>query len=581
MSLSKKRSAISLIVFILSLLVLPVSSFADLPDDQRSFFVDPQYNIQRMGEVSATQRQISEKAYFYVSDQWWSELTEEDQRKADHYLDSLAREFDDNIYPVLTTNYGEEWNPGIDKDDRITILLYPMKEGVGGYFRFVDEYPRLYNPRSNVREMIYVNVDFLMGHYIKSLVAHEFTHLITFNQKEKLRGISEETWLNEARAEYASTLTGYDKIYEGSNLQKRTKIFLHNSSDSIVGWTDKVEDYGGLNLFTQYLTEHYGKEILIDSLQSGASGIASINQALIKNGFKEDFAQIFTDWGIAVYINDCSLDTKYCYLNQALKDLHVIPETNFLPLRKKSQLSADGEIGNWSLKWIRFIGGEGDLRIEFIGSSENLFNIPYVIKDREGEWEIKFLSLDEYQKGELLIPGFGSEKYSVTILPSIQSKVSGFNGQENKYPFSWEATADPRLEQMRMIEELRKRIRLLEEEIVILKGKIITVLIEQEGIEIESFGENLYLGIKDSDQVRALQIFLKVEGGDIFPNGLITGNFSDLTQQAVSRFQEKYAKEILEPLNLSKGTGYFGPQTRKEVNRLLFSSEEIIESSNS
>jgi len=83
-------------------------------------------------------------------------------------------------------------------------------------------------------------------------------------------------------------------------LQKRTKIFLHNSSDSIVGWTDKVEDYGGLNLFTQYLTEHYGKEILIDSLQSGASGIASINQALIKNGFKEDFAQIFTDWGIPI-----------------------------------------------------------------------------------------------------------------------------------------------------------------------------------------------------------------------------------------------------------------------------------------
>ena len=544
MSLSKKRFTISLIVSVLFLLILPVASFANLSNEQRNFFVDPQYNVQRMGEVSATQRQISAKAYFYVSDQWWNELTEEDQRKADHYLSSLAREFDDNIYPVLTANYGEEWNPGIDKDDRITILLYPMKEEVGGYFRFVDEYPRLYNPRSNVREMIYINVNFLMGHYIKSLVAHELTHLITFNQKEKLRGVSEETWLNEARAEYASTLAGYDKIYEGSNLQKRTKIFLHNSSDSIVGWTNETEDYGGLNLFTQYLVEHYGKEILIDSLQSSKSGIASLNQALIKNGFEEDFAQIFTDWGIAVYVNDCSLDTKYCYLNQALKDLHVIPETNFLPLHKKSQLSANGEIGNWSLKWIRFIGGEGDLRIEFIGSSENLFSLPYIIKDREGEWEIKFLSLDEYQKGEFVIPGFGSEKYSVTILPSIQSKVSGFNGQENKYPFSWEATADPQLEKMRMIEELRERIQFLKEEIIVLKGRIVTTLMKQEGIEIESFGENLYFGIKDSDQVKALQIFLKVEGDDIFPAGLITGNFLSLTQQAVRRFQEKYAEEI-------------------------------------
>jgi len=69
--------------------------------------------------------------------------------------------------------------------------------------------------------------------------------------------------------------------------------------------------------------------------------------------------------------------------------------------------------------------------------------------------------------------------FLVLVQKSIQSqfflrfkaKFLDLTGKKNKYPFSWEATADPRLEQMRMIEELRKRIRFLEEEIVILKGK--------------------------------------------------------------------------------------------------------------
>jgi len=37
----------------------------------------------------------------------------------------------------------------------------------------------------------------------------------------------------------------------------------------------------------------------------------------------------------------------------------------------------------------------------------------------------------------------------------------------------------------------------------------------------------------------------------------------------VIRFQEKYATEILVPLGLEKGTGYFGPMTRAVANQKL------------
>lgn len=55
----------------------------------------------------------------------------------------------------------------------------------------------------------------------------------------------------------------------------------------------------------------------------------------------------------------------------------------------------------------------------------------------------------------------------------------------------------------------------------------------------------------------------------VYPEGLITGFFGNLTRQAVVRFQEKYASEILVPSGLSGGTGFVGPATRKKMNELL------------
>ncbi len=90
-----------------------------------------------------------------------------------------------------------------------------------------------------------------------------------------------------------------------------------------------------------------------------------------------------------------------------------------------------------------------------------------------------------------------------------------------------------------------------------------------QGISCQKFESNLYYGMRSNSEVSCLQEFLKSQGTEIYPEGLMTGNFLSLTREAVIRFQEKYANEILEPLELKNGTGFVGPKTRAKINELL------------
>src|SRR6056297_176371 len=455
-----------LLGIVLTLIIVPNIIIASTEAD---FYVDRNYDLKNREKAESVLIDQSTRAYFYVDSVWWEELDRERKNEVRDQLEDLGEEFDDKIYPSLTSTYGSEWKPGIDNDSRITILFHPMIGNAGGYFRPLNEYERIQVPTSNEREMFYVNSDYLGDQYVRSLLAHELTHLITFNQKEKKHNVSEEVWLNEARAEYAPTLLGYDEEYNGSNLQRRARIFLENPSNSIINWGEEEADYGALNLFTQYLTQHYGYEILVDSLQSAETGRISINKALENNNIKKTFGDIFTDWTIAVYINDCSVGNKYCYLNNNLSKVKVISKTNFLPLQGKSSLSSTDQVENWSAQWVRFIGGDGDLKLKFVGNEDAEFKIPYVIESRSREMEVKFLDIDHNQKGVLSINEFSEKKNSLTLIPSVQIN----DVEEDSFPIYWEVQTMPNNPEEERRQELINQIISLQEQIKKLQAQIV------------------------------------------------------------------------------------------------------------
>lgn len=521
-----------------------------------NFNVDKNFDASGRTQVPSTLVKISPKLYFYIEKNWWDSQTTEQQNSIFLKLDNLSEEFDSNIYPNLTSIFGLEWNPGIDKDSKISVLFESMNSTEGGYFREADEYEKIQIPNSNEREMVYLSVTNLDKENIRVVLAHEFLHLITFNQKNRMSGLEEETWLNEARADYVSTILGYDDNYSGSNLQQRVKDFIENPSDSITDWTGTKYDYASINLFTHYIVDHYGVNILSDSLKSKSIGIQSINDALLSKNTGTDFSKIFTNWIIALAINDCSKGVEYCYINESLKSLRINPALIFLPITGSSSLTSTNVTKNWAGYWHKVIGGSGDLKLSFSSLPNLKFKVPYIIFDKNNNYTIDFLKINSEGKASVDIQNFGIDYKSLVVALSLQNKMSDFDSLDFIYPYTFVVSISGKGSQAEqdLIQNLLAQIELIKAQIAKLQGGNIS---PSEGCK--SLSNNLYIGLQNNADVRCLQEFLKNQGAEIYPEGLVTGNFGNLTKSAVIKFQIKYS---------ISATGYVGSITRAKINQL-------------
>lgn len=550
------KQKVFLIIFCFSFLFLAASFvLAETEGETKVFYVEKNYDSQNREQVLATLKKISQNAYFYVDSVWYYNLTEKERGLVNQNLVDLAQNFDQEIYPKLTSFYGFEWKPGIDNDFRITVFFQQIVEGAAGYFNDGDEYLKQQSPRSNEREMVYLSAEYLKGSLIKSYLAHEFTHLITFNQKDRVKGISEDIWLNEARAEYSITYLGYDTAQTITNLQQRIKQFSQNPSESLVDWLSKESDYGIISVFVHYLTEKYGSDILVKSLQSSKIGVDSLNEALQSQAAAKDVFQIFGDWAVTVLLNDCSVSETYCYKTQNLQGLRIAPSLVVLPSLGQTNLSLNYTLSSWSSAWYRFIGSEGDLKLSFNFDNLGVFSLPYILCEKQNGCKVFSLDFSQGQKQELIISNFSQKYLSLTLAPSVKPKFS--NVKAAVYSFSVSVQNQNSVLQEELIEQLKAQIEILKVQIAQAQARLASL--GQKGEGCFSIQNNLSFGMR-SNNVKCLQEFLKSQGAEIYPEGIISGWFGSLTRLAVIRFQEKYA---------INGTGYVGVLTRAKINQML------------
>jgi ABC-type transport system substrate-binding protein len=86
------------------------------------------------------------------------------------------------------------------------------------------------------------------------------------------------------------------------------------------------------------------------------------------------------------------------------------------------------------------------------------------------------------------------------------------------------------------------------------------------------FKSNLSTGSQGSE-VTELQKCL-AKDPEVYPEGDVTGYFGSKTKEAVTKFQEKYKEDVLDPYGLTQGTGTVRQSTRAKLNEICFPSTE-------
>lgn len=415
-------------VFFILLFAIPIDVLGATKTD---FYVEPGFSEGNETKITAELIYSPDKLHFYIEDDFWASKTEEEKEEIEIFLEDLGKEFNEIIYPQLTSAFGKEALRGPDKDERITVVFHSLREGVNGYIRNIDAYEKSMNPFSNERKLIYLDIDLILGSWVKETLAHEFVHLITLKKKDLDYGVIEDVWLNEARAEYAVTLLGYN--IGGGYIEKRIKSFIEKPYISLINWNNSFYNYGIINSFVHYLVDQYGVEILIDSLMSSKKGVESINEALLKNGFDDKFSDIFINWAIAVYVNDCSLGEKYCFKDENFKNKVIIPFGNFLPFSGESTLYTGQTLKNFSAHWQRYVGGKGEIKVNFSNPSGVVLRLPYIIKSVTGKVDVHFMDVSK-QEAELIVSNFGKEISSITFIPlAINENIDSSNDESYFY----------------------------------------------------------------------------------------------------------------------------------------------------
>ena len=224
----------------------------------------------------------------------------------DAQLDYMMAEFDNTIYPTVTTIYGEPILRG-DEGQKIWTLLFNIRDYA--YYNtdaqsYIAGYFSASASSENNKNIMHIDTydwanrtgpGVARPYMYEGTFAHEFEHLVHFDIDP-----DEPSWVDEGLADMAMFLCGY-----GHPEDHIAYYMVYHPFTSLTFWGNGLEDYGASYLFQLYLFEHYGGAAFVSALvQEQANGIEGIGNTLAAFGYKDTFDEIFDNWIVANYLDD-------------------------------------------------------------------------------------------------------------------------------------------------------------------------------------------------------------------------------------------------------------------------------------
>lgn len=226
-------------------------------------------------------------------------------------LRDVVTTFDESVHPTASHYFGLARD--VDGDGRFTVLITGWlsrlaggRLAVDGFVRGADLDPEVPAPFGNRCDMMYLSAALRPGPHLRTVLAHEFTHAVTYSQKALAasgrRAPEEEGWLDEALAHLAEDLHGFAR----TNLDYRVSAFLSGPER----YRLVVEDYyaadlfrshgnrGSTYLFLRWCVDRHGTDLLGALARSRRRGIDNLEAAT-----GSPFAALFRRWTIALALD--------------------------------------------------------------------------------------------------------------------------------------------------------------------------------------------------------------------------------------------------------------------------------------
>lgn len=255
-------------------------------------------------------------------------------------VQSYANNFID-IYKKNHEKFGDE-NDVDNNHGVIVVFSSQLSGGVLGYFTSLDKYPYDANSSdfkySNQGDIFYVTdqkydsseSDTVFNNYVLATLAHEFQHMIYFDQHYNRGVTSTYDWLNEALSQAAEYYSGYKVNHEGW-IQK---YLTYGASQglSLTYWTDANYGYGAL--FIRYLIAQYGDSAIKNMCSTDKVGIAAVEAAT-----GVDFNIIFKRFSRAVVLSGITPNPLYSFGDLNLSTLQTTDRGGLLPIRDSNNIN--------------------------------------------------------------------------------------------------------------------------------------------------------------------------------------------------------------------------------------------------
>lgn len=348
--------------------------------ERDSFSVCRNSSCSAFDKVGATVKTVGRHGVIYTDDA--NPVTAESLTDDD--LTSLNALFDDYLFPIDTTAFGRESD--INGDQRVAMLITVGVNNITtdcsngriiGYFYGADLVTA--SAGSNRREVFYALAPKVAStgcsavtrtqalRALPTVLIHELQHMISFNQRVRLRGASQEDlWLNEGLSHFAEEL-GYRGIPD-SRCPESTNCFsqfLSANIDNAYSYLNNPEAVhlvvpgnntsplafrGAAWLFVRWLADHFAGDTLLGTqvtrglVQSSLDGATNVSSVAAV-----DFPTLVGEWQAANYLENLPGFAQSGRLRYRSWNLRSLYAANFPTLYSKPYpLTPDSTSGSYS-----------------------------------------------------------------------------------------------------------------------------------------------------------------------------------------------------------------------------------------